>query len=282
MARTIAEIYGALITEKESLASLDGLTPDNETYSDLLSDINSGSKVAEWRIWLYITAVGIWVLESFFDIFKTEVDEKAAAAIVGTLPWYAKIAKEYEPGVSLVLVDSRWQYSDPIPANQLILGAAAIASGGTIFLKVAKGDGQDPEGLEALTTPELDAFESYIKDRGFAGDKFNISSLNGDTLEVDLSIYYDGFLTEATVQANVEAAISSYLLNLDFDGVVKAIKLVDAIQEVEGVRDVVVNDLTGKNGANTTVFSREYETKAGYITLDSGNSTFTMNAETNQ
>lgn len=282
MARTVETIYSIIISEKESLSSLDGLTPSNDNYQNLLNAIDAGSAVSEWRLWAYIQAVQIHLLEVLFDLFKEEIDEKAAAAIVGTLPWYQKIALEYEPGVSLVLLNSRWVYESPDESNRLIKAAAAVANGSTIFIKVAKGDGGDPEGLTALSGAELTAFSGYIQDRGFAGDIFNISSLNGDTLEVEISIYYDAFLGGPTVEAAVEAAIEVYTGALDFDGVVKAIKLIDAIQAVEGVRDVVVTSLTGKNGVNTTVFTREYETKAGYITYDSGNSTITMIADTNQ
>jgi len=280
MARTIEAIYDAIIQEKETLPSLEGLTPNNDNYEDLLAAIDADSAVSEWRLWAYIQAVQIHVLEVFFDLFKEEIDAKAAEAIVGTLPWYVKISKEYEPGVSLELIGSKWQYATPVPANRLIPVASAIANAGTIFLKVAKSDGLG--GFEALTAPELTAFTGYIKDRGFAGDSFNIQSLNGDTLEVDIDVYYDAFLSSATVEADVEAAISAYLADLDFDGVVKAIKIIDAIQAVEGVRDVVVNGLTGVNGVINTPFSREYETKAGYITFDSGSSTLTMIADTNQ
>lgn len=282
MARTVETIYNDIITEKETLSNLDGLLPTNDTYQDLLTDLDAGSAVSEWRLWAFIFAVHTHALEVLQDLFIEEVEELSASAIVGTLPWYVAISKEYEPGVSLALVDSRWIYETPVPENRLVLGASASASAGTIFLKVAKGDGGDPEGLEPLSGAELTAFTSYIKQRGFAGDSFNIQSLNGDTLEIEVEIFYDGFKVEATVQAAVEAAIDAYLLDLDFDGVVKVIKMIDAIQTVDGVRDVVISSLTGVNGAVETVFTREYETKAGYIALDSGESTFTMTAETDQ
>lgn len=280
MARTIAQIYNNIINEKESLASLDGLTPSLETYTNLMNAVGSASKVAEWRLWAYITAVVIWAHENLWDLFKAEVDERANAAIVGSLPWYVKKAKEYEPGVALILKDSRWQYDAPNADNRIVTQASASASDGVVFIKVAKD--ATGGGFEALTAPELTALESYIRDIGFAGTRFNVSSLNGDTLEIDANIYYDGALGSSAIEASVFEAIEAYLANLKFDGSLRKIEIIDAIQSVDGVRDVVVTKLQGKNGADTVNIDRVYETKAGYITLDQGNSGLAMIAETNQ
>ncbi len=57
MARKILEIYDEIIEEKELQPSLTGLLPLGETSDNLLDDLTSGSKVAVWRLWAYLTAV---------------------------------------------------------------------------------------------------------------------------------------------------------------------------------------------------------------------------------
>ena len=53
MARSVDTIYADLIAKKESDSNLDAL--------------NSKSKTAIWRLWLYIVAYATNVLESLFD-----------------------------------------------------------------------------------------------------------------------------------------------------------------------------------------------------------------------
>lgn len=61
MARTVEQIQNEILKAKETEASLNGL--------------NSTSKVAIWRLWVYITAFVIWTLEKIFDEYKKEVSK---------------------------------------------------------------------------------------------------------------------------------------------------------------------------------------------------------------
>lgn len=62
MARTIQQIQQEILTAKAK--------------EPALSELNSTSKTAIWRLWTYITAFAIWTLEKIFDQHRKEIDDK--------------------------------------------------------------------------------------------------------------------------------------------------------------------------------------------------------------
>lgn len=50
MARTLTEIYDSMNAEKQNMASLTDLAPAVNDTQTLLTDLNSPSKVAHWRL----------------------------------------------------------------------------------------------------------------------------------------------------------------------------------------------------------------------------------------
>lgn len=273
MARSVKDIYDSIIAEKESFSQLNGLLPLGTSYDDLLTDLSSSSKVSVWRLMAFVVASVIWVLETFMDLWQAEVNTLIESQKFGSLPWYVSIAKLWQQGHVLIFVDDFPAYAADDPVAKIVTHASAIESGGVIFLKVAKTGGS---GLEALTTPELDEFRSYIAQRKVAGANLVADSLNADTLQVDVEIKYNPILAEATVQANVELAISSYLAALPFDAVFRRLAFEDAIQGVEGVTGITINNMTGNQGLNSTSIAQEYVAGAGYMTFDIPGSTITM------
>ena len=276
MARTIQQIYDEIITEKETFASLNGLLPDGTRYDNLLSELSSASQVASWRLFVYIVAVGHWVLETFFDAFVVDVKEIAARAIPGTLRWYAERAKEFQLGDTLEVIEDKATYAVIDETKQIVTNASATENSGLVFIKVAK---TVTNVLVALDAGELTQFDAYMHDIKFAGVFLNISSLNADALLAIMEVVYDPILDPLIVQANVIAAINTYISNLPFDANLKRIALVDQIQEVEGIIDVIIASLQGKQGLTIYEIDREYTPQAGYMIFDEGNSTITMTAE---
>ena len=63
MARTIAEIQGEMIAQKEVTPELDGLT--------------SNSSTAIWRLLFYICAVAIKVVEDLFEVHDAQIEIRA-------------------------------------------------------------------------------------------------------------------------------------------------------------------------------------------------------------
>lgn len=274
MARTISQIYDAIVAEKNTKAELANLVPGADDLDTLKTDIlTNPSAVAVWRLWAFITAASIWTLEKLQDSFKADVEASAAAAIFGTAGWWVAKLKEFQEGDPLIEITvdgvTRLGYEILDPAKQIITRAAIVdQDDGSALIKVAKDKSPGP-GLEALSTPEITQVSGYINQQQAAGAKLFLASLASDKLKAEAEVFYNGVLDVATVTAAVEAAIDTYLAALDFDGAFNRNGFIDAIQGAEGVEDVDVNVLQGRPDAGTFVnIDREYLTSAGYIEVD--------------
>ena len=83
MARTIQQIFDAIIVEKETFASLSGLEPPviPDPSQDLLTELTSSSKVSIWKLKFWVQAVVIFVHESLLVVFKSDVENRALEII---------------------------------------------------------------------------------------------------------------------------------------------------------------------------------------------------------
>lgn len=109
MARSIAEIKQTMTNAfmaDSTIRERYGLS-ENDTFDD------SFSVVSIENILFYIVAACSHVLEVLFDQFKADVDEKISRAVVASVPWYYKIAKEFQYGDALVFNEATQQYSYP-------------------------------------------------------------------------------------------------------------------------------------------------------------------------
>ena len=301
MARTLSQVYNSLIAGKESNSDLDSLTPNPETLSTLYTYANfkslansvikglSTSKVAIWRLIMYTTAFGIWMQEQLYDVFKTEVNTLITNKEYGQLQWYVTKAKEFQLGDQLTWIDnSYYGYATIDTEVQIVTQAAATVANGTVYVKAAKGT---IGSLEALTTDEKAAFERYFKgsqepyaEDGIApaGTSIEIISTDPDELRFAIEVFYDAIVLDSSgtllsdgATKPVETAITNYIQQIPFDSKFRIIDLVDAIQEAEGVINVVVNSCDAKNStqlwsASTDVLSetgQQYATYAGYLTM---------------
>lgn len=273
MARTTQQIYAAIIQEKESFSSLDGLTPNPETAAGLLAALTSSSKVAIWRLWAWVVAYAHHLLEVQYDVHVAEVTALANAQKYGSLAWYARIAREFQLGYTLQVIDDFPGYPVVDEAAQIVTHSSAQDTGLSVIVKVAKTilDAPGP-----LTAAELSAFTAYMQQRKVEGTTVECVSLAADALRVVLEVQYNPILVPATVQADVEAAISAYAENLDFDARFKRLALEDALQAVSGVKGITITTLQGVSGGVVETFTQEYTAKAGYMTYDGANSTITL------
>lgn len=250
MARTTSQIHEELMAEKANRPELAGI------------DTISRTSIFSGLLWL--VAFGVNMLEQFFDLFKNEVDTKLSQREPGTPAWYAAMVLEFQDGDPLIIKDGAITYNTIDPAKRIISRSAYKENEGALTLKVAKGE----VGSEsALSADELVRLGNFMERRKYAGTKVNLISLNADKLRVEGTIYYDGIYTAANVKAGVEAALRNYMKTLAFDGIVRRIKLVDAVQGVEGVTDLNLT-ITAIAGATPTVVSVNYETASGYLAED--------------
>lgn len=247
MARTIAQIYSDIVAYKDSQAPISALAPSADTEQQLLADLNSTSKVAIWRLWAYIVAVATFTHETLWDLFRVEVQAIADSAIVGTLPWYQGMVFAFQNGDTLTYnsTTGKYGYATINTANQIVKRCSVVEQqDGVLAFKVAKLNGS---GLPiTLTSGEQTSLALYLKKVRFAGTRFTLISGNGDILKITATIYFDGVISDATIKANVAAAVTGFIGSLPFNGQFLLSKLIDTIQAVTGVYDVVLASVQTK------------------------------------
>lgn len=259
MARTIKEIkniMGAQYISNPTIREMYGIT-GNVTFDQVFSVVSVES------ILFYIVAAIAYTIEVMFEQLKNDVDEKIAQGIVATVPWYHKIATEFQYGDKLVFDENtqtyRYQLIDE--SKQIIKYAAVTDVGNGVRMLVAKDNNGAPEPLNAQ---ELAAFKDYISYVKIAGVYVSISSIEADSIQIEVSVQIDplvlnseGKLIDGGSSPVVEA-INQYLSNIVYGGTFNKTKLVDAIQAAPGVVDVLLKTVKAK-GADDV----DYQTVSG-------------------
>lgn len=273
MARSISEIYNEMVSEKETMTELTSLLPETDNAETLLEDVNSGSKVAKWRLFFWIHAVSIWVHEKLFDTHKAEIEARANELITAVPLWYRDQCFLFQYGHSLAWDGTRYGYETDDPESKIIKRAAVIEAGGQVRIKVAKLVSELPA---ALSAGELAAFELYINQIKVAGTNVAVISRDADLLKIEYDVYYnelvmtgDGELIDEPGVKPVEDAINSYIQSLPFNGVLSLTKLTDAVQEAQGVVDPILTSAAAKYGALPySTIERIYVADAGHMKID--------------
>lgn len=266
MARTIDEIKQDMVANKEAEPTLSGLT--------------STSKVSKWGAIFYICAVAVKYIEDLFDLLKSDVEARRAEIPVGTTPWYGSESLLYQFGDELIFSNGFVGYEEIDEDKQVIDIAASDIINNVIVIKVAKLN----NGIaEPLATDELNGFKEYWKNKRFAGESISIISANPDQLRLTYRVKVDTQILSVTGQSNldgsypVEDAINTHLQNFqiqeNFNGLLRVMKLTDAIQAVNGVINVVAVSVEGRlNGGTYTDIlqdpNQEYRANAGYMRID--------------
>lgn len=250
MARTVKQIKKSMTDEfmgSEVIKQKYGLS-DSDTFETAFSAVSFES------ILFGIVASAICVLESIFDIFKQDVDKKVSTAVLASVPWYHKIALEYQHGDSLVFDEATMQYGYETvsPDKQVIKFAACRDKGGYVYVLAARADANGrPERLpDNILTP----FKQYMNDLKPAGVPIDVYSSDPDSIRLGLIVQYDslvlnedGSLIESSSVFPVEDAVTEYLYGIEYGGVFNKTKLVDAVQNARGVKDVTLELVEVKN-----------------------------------
>jgi len=274
MARPISEIYLSIVAEKNNQPTLNNLQPAIDTEQQLLSDITSPSKVADWRIWCFIITIVIWAHENLWDIFKAEVDTIVSAAEAGTARWYQQQALLFQFGDAQQWINNKWQYATIDPTKQIIKYSASIEIGGVIYIKVAKAN------HEKLDSTELAAFQTFMKIK-WAGTYISIINYDADLLKLGYNIVFDplvlasdgSLITDQGVTFPVEDAINAYIAGIVWNGTFNLTKIIDAIQSAQGVVDVIQVSAQGKaaNGSVYNTINQNYQSVSGHMIIDPAN-----------
>lgn len=241
-----------------------------------LAAANSVSKRSIWGLLLFVQATAINVLEQLMDLFYANVAATVALSAPSTPQWLqAQILKfQYSATVPQVIQLINFVPAYPIVDPTLLLisrcSVTTTAISNAVFIKVAK---LSPPVV--LLSPEIAALQSYVNTIGVAGINYTVTSANPDNLFVQAAIYYQGAYV-AVIQANVIAAITTFLAGLPFNGVVKVSDVENTIRNVPGVNDVVLQNIVARRDQdpisagtylvfNQQVTVRLWATQAGYI-----------------
>lgn len=222
------------VLENETLRQAFGLNQSEEWGEQV-------SSVSILNLLIYIVAVSVHTLEWLFDQFKEDVEERIAAALPGTVSWYWNKVMEFQYGYDL---NENAQYDEVDEDARIIKHCAVIEVDNGIIVKVNKED------YETLSTSEISALSSYVDTVKFAGTTASVFSYEPDILDIELNIWRDPMVLDEHMErisdgeSVVRQAIENYLNGIKYGGVFNKTKLIDAVQQVEGVLDVTIFDGT--------------------------------------
>lgn len=272
MARTIQEIQELIYQAK--------------AQEPALNELNSTSKVAIWRLWVYIIAVAIWSLEKLFDLHRADIDKRLAELKPHTARWYRSKALAFQYGFDLLpdsdKFNNQGHTEEAIEASKIVKYSAVIESKneGRLIVKIA---GEQSDTLQPITDAQKQAFEAYLQEIKDAGVRLSVVNYQPDVLHLQMKIVYDPLVLDSNGQSiihatkPVEEAIKSYLKRLPFNGELVLAHLIDALQQAEGVKipHLVLaqsKNITssGEYGAFETIEISKIPT-AGYFTIDNFN-----------
>ena len=272
MARTIQEIQTLILQAK--------------AQEPALNELNSTSKVAIWRLWVYIIAVAIWSLEKLFDQHRADIDKRLAELKPHTARWYRSKALAFQYGFDLLpdsdTFNNQGHTEEQIEASKIVKYSAVIESKneGRLIVKIA---GEQGEQLQPITDAQKQAFEAYLQEIKDAGVRLSVVNYQPDILHLQMKIIYDPLVLDSNGQSilhatkPVEETIKSYLKRLPFNGELVLAHLIDALQQAEGVKIPHLVLAQSKNitigggyGAFETIEISKIPT-AGYFTIDNFN-----------
>lgn len=252
MARSVAEIKKTMTDAFMADATI------REKYGLSERDTFSGrfSSVSLENILFFILAGCYHVLEMIFDQHKADVEEKIALAVVASVPWYYKMALAFQYGDSLVLNarTQQYEYAEVDESKQVVKYAAVRDKGTSVQILVSGDSGGSPV---ALSSDVLTVFKQYMNRVKVAGVILNITSKASDhvlikaTITIDPLVLNEGGELLSDGSKPVESAIKEHLKNIVYGGTFNKTKLVDAIQAVEGVTDVELQEVQYKADGTT-------------------------------
>ena len=232
MSRTLTEIYNEAVETRNKYLELTELTNDSK-----MSIINA---------FTWVTAAAIYSFETLLDVFTTDIAKTFTQRINGTSAYYANAMLKWQYGDDLIINDegTAFHYATEDTTKRLITHVSYQEyyneefKDNILILKVASGEGRS---LSQLSDEELIAARAYLNQIKFAGVKCNVVSRRGDVLVPRVTVYYDGAITKEELYDNIDTALIDFIVNMKFDSLIYSQKIIDAIQKVEHVTDVHVD-----------------------------------------
>lgn len=258
--RTIEQIQASIVADVQATTELSGLSNSNR---------------AIWRLFSYVVAVAILLLEQIMDVFRADNEIKINQAIPETASWLTNKVFEFQYSATnpqiLTLDNLVPTYNVVDTSLQIITRCSVVTTiSNKVLIKVAKS-----EPPVALSGTELSALQGYVNDIGVAGVSYTCFSTDADRVYINADIFYNGQYS-ATIQGMVINSITNYLKNLPFNGQLQISDLEFAIRNTTGVNDVLINDVKVRGNSmafidgiyliqSKTTISRLFPTISGYV-----------------
>lgn len=262
MSRSINEIQQTILDAKASsieLSALEVLTTSEQT----VSGANSTSKVAVWRLWVWIVAFAQFVMEKYWETFKAEMESRIASSRIHTPKWYRQKALDFMLGKDLVpdkdYYDTTGMSVQEIANAKIVSNAATVRvlqnGYGTLRIKVVGTLNNQYAQIDGNSLASLNSyFNNNIAD---AGTLVTVTSGPPDLLKLELDIYYNPLilgpdgkrLDQPGLPEPTITQIENYLKSIDFEnGKLVITHLVDKLQQVPGIVLPVVRSAYSKYG----------------------------------
>ena len=270
-ARSVDQVNVQIISTLVSNFATIGITIDPTQWS----------KRNYMRLFCYTFAVCTAYLEQLWESLKLSLETLAAQSAAASNLWiqaqmFLFQYSDTDPQV-LQLVNTVADYPIIDPSLRIISACSVNSTASNeVTIKVAKGN-----PFTALSTNEKNAAQGYINQIGTSGINYTVQSLNSDKLYVNANIYYQGQYS-AVIQANVIAALNSFMQNLsvtNFNGTLKMTDLESVIRNVTGVNDVVLLNVRGRDDVSpysagiqligdSRTLQRMWSTISGYVAAE--------------
>lgn len=215
---------------------------DNIKADDNLVEMNSTSKTAIYRLFVFVVAFSIWVLEILFDTHKKEVEDILEQKFPHRPSWYKTKALAFQYGFPLIPDTDKYNNSgytdEQIETSKIVKYSAVTQNAGQLLIKIAA---ESNGVLSPISLPQKVSFDAYIAEITDCGVKYLVVNHLPDILLLNLQIFRDPLVLDNTgmsiLNGNypVQEAILEYMKELPFNGELVLAHLVDKLQLVEGV-----------------------------------------------
>ncbi len=204
---------------------------------------------------------------------KQEVEGMIATQELGNITWYEQKAYEYQHGDKLVLRENVPGYATTDTTRQVVKHCAVIEQpDGLLVFKVAGNDGN----ITPLSSEEQAGLAEYLSRVKFAGTRVQVQSHPADVVRYTIEVEADpkiidstGARIDGTNPDVVTAAIKAYHEAIDFGGTLYLSRLIDSIQQQEGIIDAHITLAQYLEAGQWKTINRKWVSPAGYV-IESG------------
>jgi len=237
-----------------------------------MPELTSDSKYAVYRLWAFVVASVIFLFKKDIEHDKKKLEEYTSQNKYGRVQWYVKLVYAFKLGYAWRFNETTGdldylKYKDYPEGTDLNpikrVSVTEVSEDNSLVVKVAT---ENSEG-ELVKIPDemLLQLKNYLEDGKVAGTRIALRSLNADLIIISANIYYDGIYSLEEVKENLKKALNDYRLGFDFSGKILKNDILRVMRDAEGVSDVVLSEIRGKQGDINNSFDREYLVQSGYF-----------------